>query len=310
MHIVGKKIASAEAGKTAAPIDIPASHRTSLLARVDQDRRLVGSCAALGQTIGKLAFVAVPAKVQTAGFTCWVQVNLLLLILTDIPDPKIATLAVKTETPGIAQPPVPDFWLGILLPDKWVVGRQMVGARRPYLDSQNFAQPGRQILASPQRVAAAAPIPQPNIQSAVGPKDNQPTVVIGVGLVAQQDAFFAARVGQIGVSGHTKTCHHRVKPIVDALVASFGLHQIFVAMVVVDQKIACVGVLWRKGDAQQPSFAVAADPIGDVEKRLFAYAASLNNFDPPSLLDHKESPRPIPRMGEVNRLVETCSDLL
>src|SRR6266581_1422753 len=122
-----------------------------------------------------IALHPVPAVVLASARARRLKVDLLPGVLPDVAGPQVAGLAVERVPPGVTQAVRPDLRPGAGAPDERIVLRHEIRAVRrdravglPRLDPQHLAEQRPERLPVPHGVAAAAAIPEPDVQVAVG----------------------------------------------------------------------------------------------------------------------------------------------
>jgi hypothetical protein len=168
----------------AAPaVDVPAGDRAALratgLVLVDRWHVVVGLVAV--ELVRALH--QVPAEVGAGQLVERDPVDLLPRVLADVGEPEVPGLAVEREPPRVAQPVGDDLPRGVVDVEEGVVGRDPVGLGGQRVDPQQRPERRGQVLAGLERVAAAAPVAEAEVEPAVRPDLDVAPVVVRVGLV-------------------------------------------------------------------------------------------------------------------------------
>src|SRR5205814_5909710 len=116
-----------------------------------------------------------------------------------------ASGAIKRVAPGITQAVGPNLGARIGRAEERVVRRYTVREAGVHVDTEHLAQQGAQILRVPVGVAGAAPVTQPDIEVAVRPENQVPTIVVGGGLSHVEQRGRDGGVSHVGVGGHLVT---------------------------------------------------------------------------------------------------------
>ncbi len=132
--------------------------------------------------------------------------------------------------------------------------------------------------------------------------------MVCIGLVAQQDALLAGRIGSIGILGYAKPRDDRVETVVCFTVRR--RHQILVFVIVVDKEVARAGKVRREGHAQHASLAAVLHTIADIEKGRHQNATILDNLDASTLFHDKKTARSVAGMGHKDGLAQASDDRL
>jgi hypothetical protein len=133
---------------------------------------------------------------------------------------------------------------------------------------------GAEVLAVLLRVAAAAAVAQGDVEEPVGPEGETAAVVVREGLGHEQDALLAARIRDV-------PCR-RVRP-------ELGDVGVAVAVGVVDEEAAVLGVTRVEGEAEEAPLPAARDAAGDVEEGRRHDRPVPQDANAPALL-HDEDP--------------------
>jgi hypothetical protein len=136
-------------------------------------------------------------------------------------------------------------------------------------------------------VAAPAAVARTDVHQLVGPEQQQPAVVVGLGVAHEQHLAGGARVGHI---------------LAPAVVLDHALVAVLVGVVDVEQP--ALRVVGRERHRQQPLLAARRDQLADVQERLAQRLAAADHLDLPGLLDNEEPARVAGRRGDVDRRVE------
>ena len=240
----------------------------------------------LARRVARAALERAPAEVRAAALAAPDEVDLLDRVLPHVADRQVARAAVEGEAPGVAQTVAVDLGAGAVAAAERVVGGDAVGpaARGGRVDAQQLAEQRRQVLRVAARavlVARAAAVTGADVEVHVGPEQQQPAVVIALGVRHAQDEARRAAVGAGGA---------RALVLDDALVAG--------PVGEVDVEAARARVVGREGDRQEALLAPGLHLAADVEER--ALAATADDHDPPGLLDHEHALAVLRRRGHVD----------
>src|SRR4029453_18079550 len=123
--VVAVQVGALQARNAPAPVDEPADHGAAVVAAV-LDHRVHGAVGPITAVEGVAALAPVPAVVAPTR-TGRLVVDLLVGVLADVADPQVAGGGVERETPGVAQPVVPDLGPGPVAVRERVAGRDPIG---------------------------------------------------------------------------------------------------------------------------------------------------------------------------------------
>src|SRR6185295_12054856 len=229
----------------------PASDRAALAVVVLEDGRGdAGGVAAGGGLEAVVAFGDVPAVVLAAPAGGEADVDLLPLALADVGDHEVAGPAVEGEPPRVAQAVGPDLAAGPGGAGEGVVGGNGVRGSPVHVDAQHLAEQGPEVLAVAERIAAAAAVAEADVQHPVATEGEATPVVVGEGLRDEEHLALAPGIGGIG--------SRRGVELRDVGVA--------VAIGVVHEEAAVLGVAGVEGEAEQAALTAGRDPSRDVEE--------------------------------------------
>lgn len=150
----------------------------------------------------------------------------------------------------------------------------------------SLPQDGNRALAGIQRITATAAVAEADVEVAVRSKGDQTAVVVCIGLVAQQHAGFAGRVGAVGVAGDLEVGDDRVVAVVR--LASRRRDQVWITVIIGEIEVTGAGVVWREGEAETLALPQDGDDQ-DIEEGRRQRGAILENADRPSLLYNKQA---------------------
>jgi hypothetical protein len=151
------------------------------------------------------SFHAIPAIIAPPRVSL-LDIDLFPEVLADVRDVEIAVRRVERESPGVTKPKVPDLSARPGLPNEWIVGRNRVRGAGIDIDAKDLSQQRAPILAVSLRISRASTVAQADVEIAVRPERELSAVVVGVGLVHEEDFALRARsaigVGRDEVLGH------------------------------------------------------------------------------------------------------------
>ena len=269
---------------------------------------VVAERATAGRVKRLQCFVAPPPIIFAACAVGRLLVNLLKPALPHIGQIKVACDTVKAEPPRVAEAQCPNF-----VAHRWVAHKRVIGgdevvggaSHARNIEAEHFAQQAIPILGQILRVAIAAAIAQGGIQIAIWPKIEVAAVVVVERLGHCQDFKLAVGVGRVGIArAHFKTGN------------AHGGDDIGIGVggVVINVKIAIIGVIGVKREAEQAHFVKlkGVNPVLDVEEGGGQHIAIfLNNPNQPRLFDNEQTAvarvdnvhgvgKPIGHQGEAN----------
>ena len=169
------------------------------------------------------------------------KVDLFKQILAHVGDPQVAGGAVKAIAPGVAQADCPDFSAHFLaVPVRrhpWIVSGDDIGVRAVAgdIDAQHLAQQGGRVLTVAEEIVGGSAVTHPDPEITIRPKGEHPAVVVGRRLFDLEQGTRAGSVGLIGVGGRDDKARD------DRIAVQVG---------VVDEELAALGIVGRKGQAQ------------------------------------------------------------
>src|SRR6266545_2092996 len=233
--VVAVQVGATQAGDAPAPVDAAADHRAGAALAAVLDHRVDRARGALALEVVP-ALAPVPAVVAAARPGRLV-VDLLPGVLADVADPQVAGGGIEGEAPRVAQPVRPDLRAGAAAADERVVGRHAVGAAAggPRVDAEDLAEQRAQRLPVALGVAAAAAVPQADVQHPVGTEGELAAVVVGEQVMVDlEDRPLRGGLGP--AAAHGELGHVDVAATVGE----------------VDVEVAAVG---GEGQAQQPLLA-------------------------------------------------------
>ena len=163
-----------------------------------------GSARDVAGAVPVLALEGVPSEVHAAPgpVAGGRDVDLFVVVLTDVGDPEIAGRAVEREAPRVAQAVGPDLRASATACER-VVGRDPVGGvlSSAGIDAQDLAEqrvqrlPVAALRVTGACVTLAATIAEPDVEHAVGTERELSAVVIRLRLVHSEHGAARAHVG-------------------------------------------------------------------------------------------------------------------
>ena len=170
---VGEHVAAAQRGHPGAAVDEAAGDGAPLVVGVLRDRAhrraaLHGPAA----VEGRAALEGIPPEVDPARASAQTEVDLLDVVLADVPDPDVAAGAVEREAPGVAQAVGVDLGRpaaageGVVRRDAVLLARRA----RVDVDAQDLAEQGVAVLRVVVGVAGAAAVARADVEEPVRPE--------------------------------------------------------------------------------------------------------------------------------------------
>src|SRR3954452_25267301 len=231
----------------------------------DQRLHVVADAAAV---IGVEALVPRPAEVLAVELAAPGEVDLLVLVLSDVRDHRVACRAVEREAPRVAKANGPNL-------------RRLT--RR--VDAEDLPEQPRGVLRVAERIATPATVACPGLETPVRAELELTAVVVRVGAVLDPDQLAPrATVGAVGA---------RAVELLDV--------KITVLARVVDVEQSALRIVRRKRHGEQATLAARLDVRMQVQERRRELASITHNPDRPRLLDNEQASPVAPRRGQVGR---------
>jgi hypothetical protein len=250
--------------------------------------------APAGRLEAESALHVVPAVVPSSG-AGGLEVDLLALVLSDVPDEQVACLPVEGEPPRIAQPVGPDLGTGSGHSHEGVAGRNGVGQGAVHVEPQDLAQERAQILSVLVRIPTAAAVTRSDVEVAVRAELELPAVVVVVDRMRDgQEDHARSRVRLVGIGRGDVVAREHVVAVQ-------------VRVIDVEQPVRLVGGVER--GAQQPFLAEGLEvhQRADREERVLQELRAVVHQDPSGLQREEEAAAAVSRVRDPDGIVQVAA---
>jgi hypothetical protein len=276
--VVAVDVATEEARDFLVADDIAAGDRAASRAvRVLQDRHDGIQRRRVTRRVDVTALVAVPAEVDASApaDVDRLIVELLVLVLADVPNVQRVGHPVEREPPRVAKPVRPDLRKRTCLSGERVVRRNRVRVRPRLarIDAQKLSEKDVEALGVVQLIAPTPAVAGADVEHPVGAELQLAPVVVRLARMQNREHRAPrAGVADIGISGVAEELVDLDRPVR--------------ASRVIDVKPSARRIVRGEGHRQEPALTAGGDPRDHHEQTDCAVLVELNR---PALLDDKES---------------------
>src|SRR5438445_2085945 len=176
LAVVAVEVAPAEPRQGRVAHHVAADERAEAVLVGGRDLRLDGPWSAAG-SVAVEALEDAPAVVGAAAGALRLDVDLLELVLADVPDRQVARPAVEAEPVRVPQAVGPDLRPRARTSDERIVARGAVAASRQRVDTHQLAEQRVEPLPRAERVALAAPVAESRVEHPVRAELELPPIV-------------------------------------------------------------------------------------------------------------------------------------